>query len=59
MEIGEQRAHHPELKARIDKNVSFAAARRHPTRFRGGIFQRPDGSGSDGHDSPSGIKRRD
>ena len=26
MEIGEQRAHHPEFKARIDKDVSLAAS---------------------------------
>ncbi len=30
MEIGEQRAHHPEFKARIDKNVSLAASRPSP-----------------------------
>ncbi len=57
MEIGEQRAHHPEFKARKDKDFSLAAAWRHLARFRGSLFQRPYSGGSDGHDSPPGMQR--
>ena len=56
MEIGEQRTHHPELMAGIDKNIGLAAPCLYPSRLRGGIFQCPDRGGSDRYDPPSGIQ---
>ena len=56
MKIGEQRAHHPELMAGIDKDISLAAPGLYPARFPGRIFQRPDRSGSHRYDPASGIQ---